>query len=163
MKTYLIKQGKHYPEGWNFGFEKIDISFSFKLEPDCWYDPATVIPGWNKIKGFADTFDNHKNSIRLVWMPSSDIGKFRLAAYAYVNGIMQWQEFPGTYYSTIYLVKMRWSNYNYEVTLYDIEGRASGVTRTIPQPKKPGRLNYKCFPYFGGEGVAPQDIHISIS
>jgi len=157
MKTYTIKEGRHYCEPTLFGlplhfaFSDSDITFRFRLNANCLYDESKIIPGWNKLYGFS-SIGIHSNSVRLSWIVIG--GRLVVGYYAYIDGrrfdgdlmIIQ----PNTWYTGF--CKADGLNYIMGV---------DGVSKALPGGKKP-IIAYRAFPYFGGNSTSPQTITIDI-
>ena len=74
-------------KGWHFTLNRLfpfgDISHKVILDKSCWYENATE---WNKLIGL-QSFDNHKESIRIAWRPLKQKDRFQIAIYEYHKGI----------------------------------------------------------------------------
>ena len=154
--TYTINQGNHEINGTRFGLSGTNIKFMFKLLPSCVYDATTVVPGWNKLWGFTTT-DIHGNSARIGWRIKEGTNKFLLCSYSYVNKVRIDTPFTGIEIdpNQEVLGEIKWQNNNYVIGV-------NGTFIYTPQPKKPSFLTFQCYPYFGGESVAPHTMQIQI-
>ena len=82
--NFTIKAGKHYSNRmlrmrvlWGR-----KITFRFKIDQSCIYNPNSVINGWSKVFGIAEPL-GHINSCRLVFICDQD--GLRIGMYVYKN------------------------------------------------------------------------------
>lgn len=171
---YTILKGRHYCTGWHIRKCSNSVRFQFRFSPECLYDPANIVTGWNKLYGFChilatkgtapntaiilDQIEQdkaigvHNNSARIVWM--SDGTDILLGYYTYVNGVRTMGELTRTKPGEINTGEIALKNGKYHITIND-------KTWSIDQPHS-GGLKYRLFPYFGGQSTAPSDMHIYI-
>lgn len=151
MKTYTIKEGKHYCKGLHFGVTSTVQKFKFRFNTNCLYDETQVIPGWNKLYGWA-SLNNHKNSVRLAWR--CEKGKLIVGYYCYVKGVRIDGDLievePGVWYDA------ECSEVNRQFVC-----RVETNYKVINGAKKPCIAFINRF-YFGGNSTAPHTMNLDI-
>lgn len=151
---YKIKAGRHYANLtlnrlWPFGFRNSD--WYIKFSPEC-ANAEVYIPGWNKLTGVSGLFI-HKNSARFVWQPGDD-GWVRIAAYVYDNGERVIKEI-----GQVKVDREIWMgiHLNSRFATFRVLGyQSTAIPVKIKWPL------FQCFPYFGGQCTAPEDLTIEI-
>lgn len=117
----------------------------------------------NKLIGFSFGLNHHKNSIRIGWNQSNDIGKFNLYAYMYINGERNITSlgaidlrdtnrftFKLSLHKGIYTVVFK-DRFNFGYTTYITSGL-----------KNKSYISLGLNPYYGGESVSPCKLNIRI-
>jgi hypothetical protein len=108
----------------------------------------------NKLSGFADNGSVHLQfSARFGWRWSDD--HLRLFGYVHNNGQVQEKEIGVIEIGKIYTCSIKINGSSY---VFDVAGLHSvSLPRAATTHKAEG---YRLFPYFGGNNVAPHEIHI---
>lgn len=111
----------------------------------------------NKLFGFADANSlHHDNSARFGWRYNVDKRMVEILTYVYQAGVVS--------YELITDVAIN-ANHQYQITIHDnsYEFFVNNVSRTSPRSIQNNKgVYYMLFPYFGGNQVAPHDVHIFI-
>jgi hypothetical protein len=149
--TYTIEQGAHYANETGNVFTNDHKAFLYRFDTSCIYDPKLVIPGWNKLYGFAD-INNHENSARLAWR--SDGHRIIIGWYAYTYGVRRYDELDTVKAGQ---VSSGWVSYYAGRYLF----RSNGHSKELSGAKKPDVIISQR-PYFGGQSTAPQTMKIYI-
>jgi len=151
---YTIKKGRHYADftiNRLFPFSSRSKKGSIKFSKECLKEGD--ISGWNKLTGIASS-EIHENSGRLVWR--SQNGTIMIAGYVYYNGIRKEMLMTNVQVDRWHAYEVSFSNGNWTFSFDNKEIFMYGYL--------PSRiLNFKCYPYFGGQSVAPQTMNIWIS
>lgn len=156
--TYIIKKGNHYADQSSLQLlNKPAIVARITFDSSAIYtsvDPVNQADV-NKLIGFSDCGTDHQqNSARLGW--SWNGNELILYAYAYVNSqriIKTLGAVPLK--QTINCSVNAASNYYYF--------KAFNYTDSIPRHCLGYTgVSYKLYPYFGGDEVAPHEVHIAI-
>ena len=155
---YIIEQGNHFANGAHFpAFIGKVLSFSATFDSSAIYnftDPETKADQ-NTLYGFADNYKKHQQfSARFGWRWYNN--QLQIAAYTNNFGdstIVQMGSVPiGTP-----------SNYTIVVAGDHYQFTLNNVTISLPRASTTPRAGtYKLIPYFGGNAVAPHQIHIKI-
>jgi hypothetical protein len=108
----------------------------------------------NKLSGFADNGSVHlQYSARFGWRWSEN--HLRLFGYVHNNGQIQEKEIGVIEIGKVYTCSIRVNGTSY---IFDVSGVG---TVTIPRASTTAKAEgYRLFPYFGGNNVAPHEIHI---
>ncbi len=163
-KHHLIKEGRHYESWHGFGFTFGSELRAFgKFEDSCLYsfgdaDDSDI----NKLFGFSEGINPHKNSARIGWRPNGD-GKIDLIPYVYVDGKRDFfaetqvltSVYPGDVWSAVI------KSYGDRYTLSASNG-TEGSGYTLPKSKKSWIKIYQ-YPYFGGNRPAPHDVRLELT
>jgi hypothetical protein len=164
---YKFKQGHHWPDiisrllsygiFWGRFMEKrimFDPSCKYDLPGD--YDDEDV----NKLFGFSFTIDHHKESARVGWYYNSELNKFILVAYCYVEGKRR-IEFLGEFNLFEFVsVRITPNDSHYLFSVRD----NNGILRASVKVSKWKRheIGYTLGAYFGGNKPAPHDMKITL-
>jgi len=157
-QTYTVEEGDHHSD-FPLKIEGRVIDCQVRFTESCRYDPLPK-PGWNKLIGLAVAFDinNDDNSARWAWRYDHDTDLIKLAMYTYVNGERQIKE--------VYSVEIgRWVElyiaYNKQLTKWEYyTGDSEMLGGWVRCPEfKQKHFRWSGL-YFGGESVAPHDIHV---
>ncbi len=158
VRLFTIKKGEHYS---THAIEMLDsrqMNFRAMFDSTAIYDLDSEAKqsSTNKLLGFADcNSHHHENSARFGWQWYHD--QLEILAYTYVDGERQ-EEFIGV----VTLDKYHFFSIALEDDHYAFRLDNLPVTRmTRGQTCNTGAY-YMLFPYFGGQDVAPHDIHIYI-
>ena len=156
-KTYHIKAGNHSCTESGVSFCGYSQKINFKFTTSCIYDEKLLIStGWNKLWGFG-ALNNSQNSLRIGWRCYTPNDLFYLCLYAHVSGnrieipINNIKQANQKCYAEIW-----WASNTYFV-------KVDGIIVSTPQPNKPSWLTFQQYPYFGGNGVAPNNMEILIN
>ena len=135
------------------------LSFRAMFHEDTAY--ATVDPAnqwdWNKLMGLT-TVNIHGDSVRLGWRYAPDTDRVELGAYAYVDGVRVDEENTDVARGAWFDVSMSWTEDTIQVTVdgetVEIDGPHAGIPRTTWALTSA---------YFGGDEVAPHDMHVDVT
>lgn len=107
----------------------------------------------NKLYGFADNnTDHHTNSARIGWRWYQN--QLQLFAYIYNNTVES-----DRFIASVPLNQEISCSIRAEGSTYTF--KVNNLTLTMPRSSTtPQAVGYQLYPYFGGDEVAPQDIHI---
>jgi hypothetical protein len=142
------------------GYKSITLSqmnFIAKFDNSAMYQ--TVIANnqldINKLYGFSDNNqDHHTNSARIGWRWYNN--ELQLFAYVYNNAVESDKFITSVPLNQEIPCSIKVDGANYILT-------ANGVQVTMPRASTTEQaVGYQLYPYFGGDEVAPQDIHIFI-
>lgn len=156
QKKYTIYKGEHRSQG-GFGFVR-NNTFSFKVK----FDSTAIYQtqnkdnqgDTNKLYGFADCFSSHHdNSARFGWRWFNN--QLELMAYTYADGERKYEALIPIELNKEYTCEIKAEGNKY---IFKVENK----TVEMPRGCSRGVVGYKLFPYFGGDEVAPHDIHIWI-
>ena len=157
---YLIPKGDHYSHRSGMGprivslFDGRHLHFSVQFTKSCIYvRPDSAI---NKLYGFTDCNSTvHENSARFGWRvrPDSSIDLF---AYWYLDSRMNWKWLGNTkiFIANDYEIWAKGDEYYFRFNEREF--------RTYRSKRCVHGIRERLFPYFGGNGTAPQDILILI-
>ena len=149
--NYTVPAGEHRSCNKVTFLQKDVISYSFTTN-DTWVWETPQNNGWSKVTGIA-WGSNHKNSVRVVYMRSGDVGL--LGYYYYLDGVSP-QENPilkgimdTIVIGNTYQGRMGWENGYYFITL-----NGKNYSLKVDQPKGVRNLQH---PYIGGTYVIDHD------
>jgi hypothetical protein len=156
-KVYTIEKGEHYSKGLKFG-----LFVAKKMKVDVRFDNSAIYnfgnsnqADTNKLIGFSDCLStHHKNSARLGWRWFED--ELQVMAYAYADGKRQSKVIGAVPLNEIVRMSIYVDKNNY---FFKVGPNSVSLKRGC---SKKLAVGYKLFPYFGGDEVAPNDIHIYI-
>ncbi len=154
---YTIKEGDHYA---TYAVELLQsdfLSFEAKFDETAIYTSSNEENQWdtNKLFGFSDCNSlHHENSARFGWRWLD--GKIDILAYCYVDGNRIIEEIGTTMPGEVNYYQISLTDSHYVFTMDDLT-----VNIERHKPCDIGGY-YLLFPYFGGDDVAPHDIHIFI-
>lgn len=160
MKEYIIKKGNHYSTHIikpYLGFKK-EFNIQFKFNENCRYNLEDVDQlDINKLWGIS--FGYHEaNSIRIGWVYNLFTDKIDLYYYIYENSVRKYAKFSECFINDTCVVKLLLSNTSF--TMIDKGNPWNIISETYNYPDF--KLGYYLWPYFGGNEVAPHDIHIQM-
>jgi len=155
---YSIKQGNQFCD--KNVFTNVSLSsmkFIARFDSTAIYQTANSgnQSDINKLYGFADNnSDHHMYSARFGWRWKNN--SLNLFAYIYNEGIMSFKDLgPVQIGQDI--------NCGITVNKDDYVFELNGVFTTMPRSSTTRTaIGYKLYPYFGGDELAPHDIHIWI-
>ena len=158
MKQYTIKEGNHR-SGIYFRphFEKTILRYNVTFGESCIYDLGNENQAdINKLCGISFGL-HHNNSARFGWACVG--GMIELFAYCYVNKKRVWKSLGLVDVGKTYELHLDVNDKSYHFWVYspDEPTRFKVVDKT-----KTCKWGYMLYPYFGGDEVAPHDIHIAL-
>lgn len=170
MKKYVIKKGKHSPNGIQFGllYKPREIIKNVMFTDSCKYSFLKGKGQINKLFGVTrNIFSSpHAVSARFGW--TGDTGKYtnladdEIMLYAYVHhkgkGRTE-KEIAKLKVNQIYTLSIILNEYSYIFTITQGDSLISQELVRMRVKNQP-ILSYKLFPYFGGVIPSPQDITI---
>jgi len=158
--TYTIPEGAHYCD--KSTFQQITVSelkFTVKFDSSAIYESTDPVDQYdiNKLYGFSEYLpDNHINSARIGWNWRD--GQLWLYPYTYVNGVTPIDPAP---LATVPLnteiecsIKLAPNQYVFTVNDNSVSVPRAGIDTVITASQ--------LYPYFGGNEVAPHEIHLYI-
>ena len=155
--TFTIRQGQHYCDQSTLkSVRTSEMKFIAKFDNSAIYQ--TIIPenqyDINKLWGFSEGINNQYNSARIGWSWNNEA--LRLYAYAYKNGIREYQEITPVAIGADINCSIKVSGNSYVFTV-------NSSTVTLPRgPSATQASGYQQYPYFGGDETAPHLITILI-
>lgn len=158
MKRYLIKAGKHYSTGFNFGvITKGKIKFTVKLTQSCTYKwPESDTSDLNKIGGLASFF-NQNISARFGWRYLSISQIFEMTSYIHDDALFV--PMSEIIFGTVAIDE----EFEVEIEVVDdttYKYTFKGIETLIKVKNTPSRLARKQFPYIGGNNTIDHDVII---
>ena len=154
---YTIPQGAHYADKTILKqVELKELKFRVRFDSTAIYTTTIAVNQLdiNKLYGFSDGGDHHLNSARIGWGWSNNA--LRLYAYAYTSGVREFVEITTVPLGAIINCSVGVSANKY---LFTVNGIKQELVRTNNSEVVTG---YQLYPYFGGDEVAPHEIHIAI-
>ena len=156
--NYTIRQGQQFCEQSTFSLvEYAELKFVVKFDSSAIYTTINPFNQYdiNKLYGFSDNDSDHqKFSARFGWRWSNKA--LRIFAYVYNEGILVWKELGKVEIGQENTCSVRVLEQRYVFSLNKISDTLHRSSTTS------SGVGYKLFPYFGGNEVAPHDIHIKI-
>lgn len=153
---YIIPAGKQFSNGTVANaINTADYRFQAYFDSTAIYTlPAGDQQDINKLTGFADNGTTHlEYSARFGWRWSE--GRLRLFGYVHNNGIIQEKQIGAIDIGKVYTCSIKVSGKSY---LFAVDGLG-----TVTLPREAATVTgqgYRLFPYFGGNNVAPHEIHV---
>jgi hypothetical protein len=160
-KTVTIKEGHHSTRRlFKFGIGRnFDMGRLVIFSKECDYSlPYPDYLDINKLFGFSDGFNHHKNSIRVGWRNNRVQQQIDLFHYQYIDGKRKTEFLCSVPYETpvsIYISAKK----KYHIT--KVIGRDLHIEK-LSGRKKRHWFHYFLYLYFGGNLVAPKDMDVSI-
>ena len=154
---YAISKVQHYAN--NNSAVAISVSeWRFQV----YFDSSAIytVPGAdqfdiNKLSGFADNKSLHTQySARFGWRWSE--GRLRLFGFVHNAGVIKGKEISSIDIGKIYTCSIKVVEGQYVFTIEDFKNSVV-LPRAAATPAAEG---YRLYPYFGGNQVAPHEIHI---
>lgn len=155
---YKILQGNHYCDVSAFKSVSLtELNFKVKFDSSAIYKSLTEDNQYdiNKLFGFSEGIDPHKNSARIGWSFNND--SLRLYGYVYNNSILATQEITTCKIGAVVKCSIKTDKRNYT---FLVDDKSITLERGVSTDLAEG---YQLFPYFGGDETAPHTIHIFIS
>lgn len=144
-----------------------EILHKVKFLPNCKYQTkyAANQTDVNKLFGFTIGLTSvHDNSARFGWYYDPNIDRIQLVAYMYVDGVCTHRNIAQLYTGVQYemgIARMKTVFMDREAVYFMVDGVVLYV-HSVDKPRKLPRINFKCFPYFGGTEAAPHTISIEL-
>ena len=154
---YIIPQGAHYADKTILKqVELKELKFKVRFDSSAIYTTTVAANQYdiNKLYGFSDGGDHHLNSARIGWGWSNN--RLRLYAYAYASGERKFSEITTVPLGAIINCSIGVSANKY---IFTVNGIQRVLIRTTSSEVVTG---YQLYPYFGGDEVAPHEVHIFI-
>lgn len=155
--TFTIQKGAHYCDQNPLrSITTSEMKFMVKFDSSAIYQ--TELPenqyAINKLWGFSEGTDNHNNSARIGWSWTDNA--LRLYGYAYVSGVLHYQEITSVTIGTEISCSIKLAAETYLFTVNE-------VSVSLPRGTSGSQARgYQQYPYFGGNEVAPHLITILI-
>lgn len=155
---YIIPKGQHYAAGNNFHLlEKKSLTFRARFDSSCMYTLSNAANAGdiNKLYGFSDCGSNHQeNSARFGWVWNGSA--IELYAYCYADS-----KRSSKLLGTVAIGREIELGLTVEKAKYvfTVNGFKEYIQRSCSDDVS---QSYQLFPYFGGDEVAPHDVHIFI-
>ena len=149
--NYTVKAGEHRSVNKVTFLKKDVINYSFTTD-STWVWDVSENNGYSKVVGIA-WGSNHKNSVRVAYMRSNDIGI--LSYYYYIDGVSpmenhsQWGKLDTITIGNTYQGRLGWQNGYYFITLNNKHHSL--------KVKKPKGIKNLQHPYIGGTYVIDHD------
>ena len=162
---FTISEGGHDGSPKSVVAMETDTSFDRQLSFDAYFhgdarytsvDPVNQYD-WNKLMGLTSS-DHQYNSIRLGWRYNPDEDAIDLGYYGYLNGVRQMHELATVPFERWVPVTLQFSTTGTTATADGVSASESGVVDTTAG----GATFIMQTAYFGGDEVAPHDIHIDV-
>lgn len=152
---YTIRAGQHYCDQNTIkSVRTSEIKFMARFDNTAIYQTIDPLNQYdiNKLWGFSEGFDHQYNSARIGWAYND--GALRLYAYAYNNGVREYQEITPVSIDADITCSIKLSGNTYLFTV-------NGITVSLPRASSSLTASgYQLYPYFGGDEVAPHTIYI---
>lgn len=155
---YIIRQGEQFCQGNNYvAVETPELKFTVRFDSTAIYKTKDPVNQYdiNKLYGFSDNNSDHHNySARFGWRWSDNA--LRLFAYVYNKGVV-----TSTELTTVTIgsdipcsIKIAGDKYIFSVNDMKVEMPRASITDQA--------RGYRLYPYFGGDELAPHEIHVWI-
>lgn len=155
---YRILRGNHYCDVSVFKVVSLkEQNFKVKFDSSAFYKTITEDNQFdiNKLFGFSEGMDPHKNSARIGWSFNKD--SLRLYGYVYNNAVLATQEITTCKIGDIISCSIKTDKKNYT---FIVDDKSVTLERGVTSELAEG---YQLYPYFGGDETAPHNISIFIS
>lgn len=163
MAKYLIRQGSHRALPLSFGLfiGKKSMTRKVIFHSDCRCDLGNDNQyDWNKLFGVGYLWSPHTDSARFGWRYNKQNDVIEIGAYAYVSGERTMNYIGSVPLEQECTLSLIISKKYYDFSL-QYDGGTAGIGDIIP--KTTNKLfSYKMGLYFGGDEVAPHDMHVTI-
>lgn len=163
---YLIEEGAHKSQvvGGGLGDQIRSLksnyySFTARFDETAVYDLCNENQfDINKLMGFSDANSlHHDNSIRFGWNYNLETGRVDIFGYAYLDGERFYERITDIAIGQTTQFSILLTDESYELTVNGLDQLS--IPRVVENKKG---IYYMLYPYFGGDEVAPHDIHIYI-
>lgn len=156
--AYIIPRGSHYAQGNNLKMvTKSSMHFVAMFDSTCIYtalDPKNL-GDIHKLYGFSDcNSQHHVNSARVGWVWNGKA--IDLYAYCYADSVRSSKLLGSVAFNTPIELTIKADSAQYTFTM---NGKNTTMKRSCGSA---GVSGYQLYPYFGGDEVAPHDVHIFI-
>lgn len=162
MKTYTIKKGNHSANGINVGIVfKDTIKFEAMFDTNCLYNFDNVDKyDINKLYGLSTALHHHIQSARFGWR-CLDGKNIEIHKYSYDNSHrILCETLLGTVKpNEVFICELKVTNNSY---IYTCTTSNNKITYVEKLTKKPNRIKYRLYPYFGGNQTSPHDMDILV-
>lgn len=153
--TYNILQGQHYSDKSSIRiFNGTEMNFRVRFDSSAIYKTMDPVNQYdiNKLFGFSDGDNHHKNSARIGWGWNKNV--LRLYAYVYSDSLRLMKEISPVAIGREIWCSILVSRGEY---LFTVDETRVALHRAVETPAAAG---YWLYPYFGGDEVAPHNISI---
>lgn len=153
LTAYRITKGSHKASRINFGIQTgSKLERKIELGSGCLYPHINKdSKDLNKLFGFSQGFNHHKNSVRFAWRNNPESSKIEIWAYQYNKGevikkhicnvdVMEHQE---------YSIELKDGLAVYRIAGYKVE---------LPFKRPFFKFGFRLYPYFGGQNKAPNNM-----
>ncbi|RED97002.1 hypothetical protein [Marinoscillum furvescens] len=158
FEVFTIKKGHHYSKKTIQLLQSNTLYFDVIFDETAKYQALTKENQWDthKLLGFSDcNSHHHKNSARFGWRWVDN--ELQIMAYCYTNGNRIIEPIGTVALNTVNTFRLTMTSNTYDFQL-NHQTKIS-IERSANCSKG---LYYMLFPYFGGNEVAPHDIHLQI-
>jgi len=153
---YTIKRGGHSSNSKPALYSGDELRFLAKFDETAIYSTSNSSnqADINKLYGFSDCGSLHQqNSARFGWRWYDN--ELEIFAYCYSNGVRAFKFLTSVDLNKEY-------EYKIYVTPDEYFFSINGVIKAMPRSCSDEGSNYRLYPYFGGDEVAPHEIMIRI-
>ena len=177
MKKFTIKKGNHFSTPRTFklltGPNNKEYQWVVALDDSCVYsfkdlDKGTVAENqwdWNKLVGLSlfDFIPNDKNSIRVGWRYNPTTQKIELGAYMHLDSKIIFSDPITLNIEPNELVRVSIKTYTdkWVVNIISLDSKVEMTYTQTLNKAKHFNFAYENQFYFGGQEVAPHDMHIT--
>ncbi len=171
--TYLIPRGNHYSLNedtftslpFKLKLSKHSIRFEAIFVTGCDYDDSKMgndKSDINKLYGISYGFDPHYRSVRIGWRYNSNLKVIGVYVYSYVKGKRKttWL-LDVKLFEAVELAILKDDKHNTVYVQAKIKDQGYTVEKAIEGIDK-SWINFRLWPYFGGDQTAPNDMRIMI-
>jgi len=156
--NYRILKGNHYCDISALkGISLTEQNFLVRFDSTAVYKTLTLDNQYdiNKLFGFSEGADPHKNSARIGWAYNDD--SLRLYGYVYSNSLLISQQISTCRIGAVINCSIKIVKRNY---IFRVNEKSISLERGATSDTAQG---YQLYPYFGGDELAPHNINIFIS
>ena len=156
--NYRILKGNHFCDASVIkGISLTEQNFKVRFDSTAIYKTQTLDNQYdiNKLFGFSEGADPHKNSARIGWAYNDD--SLRLYGYVYNNSNLITQQIVTCRIGEVLNCSIKLSSRNY---IFSVNDKIISLERGATSLSAEG---YQLYPYFGGDETAPHDINVFIS
>lgn len=156
--NYKIRKGNHFCDASVIKSVSLtEQNFKVRFDSTASYKTQTIDNQYdiNKLFGFSEGADLHKNSARIGWAYNDD--SLRLYGYVYSNTNLITQQIATCRIGELLNCSIKLSSGHY---VFSVNDKIISLERGATSLSAEG---YQLYPYFGGDETAPHDINIFIS